>query len=78
MVRGRGTWDGGHEARNRATHAGYSRKPQQWEQWAKCMSGWGGTGRGTKDSTFFPGLSRGSSLEGNVCGLPTTFRHFEK
>jgi len=78
MVRGRGTWDGGHEARNRATNAGYSRKPQQWEQGAKCMSGWGGTGRGTRDSTFFPGLSRGSGLERNVCRLPPALRHFKK
>lgn len=40
------------------------------------MSGWGATGKGTKDSTFFPGLSRSGSFERNVCRLPTPFRHF--
>jgi hypothetical protein len=48
MVRGRGTWDGGHEARNGTTHAGYSRKQQQQEQGAKCMSGWGGRVEGQR------------------------------
>jgi len=40
------------------------------------MSGWGGTFRGTKDSTFFPGLSRSSSFKRNVRGLPTTFGYY--
>jgi hypothetical protein len=42
------------------------------------MSGWGGTRRGTKDSTFFQGLSQSSSLECNVRGLPTAFGYLVK
>lgn len=40
-------------------------------------SGWGGTRRGTKDSTFFQGLSHSSSLKCNVRGLPTAFGYLK-
>lgn len=39
MVCGRGTWDGGHEAGNRATHAGYSRRPHKGR--SVCQDGVG-------------------------------------
>ena len=42
------------------------------------MSGWGGTRRGAKDSTFFQGLSQSSGLECNVRGLPTAFGYLSE